>query len=674
MKSLFLVATLFVATFLNAQQFDVNKMWSLNRLNSTIVSPDEKFTVYQITRYDVTKNSGKSTVYYIDNSKNSTVELPQLDGAWNISFNSMNELYFLISEGEKTLLKKYSFTTNISSTLHDFGTLALEGVLLSPDGKRMATLESIKIKETISDKHNDLPLAKVRMESDLMYRHWNQWQSPMAPHLFWYELNASNSFVKKGDVMENEDYASVLPPFSGIESVCFSKDGQVIYYSTKKKKGKDFATSTNSEIYAYRTSDKITTTLSSAHKGYDSNPAINAKGNFLAWLSMEKDGFEADKNSLRIMDVASRKEINLTESMDITVEEFMWHPTLDVIYFVAPFKGCKQLFSVDVKSKKITQLTFDRYDVVHAIALKTGVLMERQSMIHPTDLWVLEGKSKAVKQITFSNKKELADIAEPTVEEKWITTTDGKKMLVWVIYPPKFDPRKKYPALLYCQGGPQSMVSQYFSYRWNFRLMASEDYIIIAPNRRGLPGFGQEWNDAISKDWGGQAMRDYLVALDSTVAQVSAIDKDRLGAVGASYGGYSVYFLAGIHENRFKAFVSHCGLFNLESWYGTTEEIFFANWDQGGAYWLPENKDYYAKNSPHSYVQNWNTPMLVIHGGKDFRVPESEGMQAFQALQLKGIPSKYLYFPDEGHWITKPQNGIVWYREYFEFLNSYLKK
>jgi dipeptidyl aminopeptidase/acylaminoacyl peptidase len=471
----------------------------------------------------------------------------------------------------------------------------------------------------------------------------------------------------------------VTGPFGGIESVCFSKDGSIIYYSTKKKAGKDFALSTNSEIYAFNTKDNITTTLSSAHKGYDTNPAINATGKTLAWLSMETDGFEADKNTLRIMNLMTREEIDLTEKLDLTIDQFAWHPTKDIIYFIAVKNGKKQLFQVAFNHTKNTTniilelLTNDRCDFVNLVPFSEGVLLERQSMIDPTDLWMYNNKSKTIEQITYVNKDKLAKCAQPTVKEAWYTTTDGKKMLTWIIYPPNYDATKKYPALLYCQGGPQSAVSQYFSYRWNFRLMASEGYIIVAPNRRGLPGFGKEWNDAISKDWGGQAMNDYLTAIDSAVATEPAIDATKLGAVGASYGGYSVYYLAGIHQNRFKTFVSHCGLFNLESWYGTTEELFFANSDIGGPYWQPENAALYAKNSPHNYVDKWNTPMLVIHGGKDFRVPESEGMQAFQVLQLKGIPSKFLYFPEEGHWVTKPQNGILWYREYFNWLKTYLK-
>lgn len=652
-------------------QFSVEKMWSLTRLSGSIVSPNEKHIFYQETNYDYTKNAGTTTPFLMDipSQKRSSIAI---EGAWNVVWNSNNELVYLITEENHTVMKSYNPTTKTSTTLHDFEETEIEGFVLSSDEKRFATLESIKLRPIVVDKYPDLPLAKARIEESLMYRHWNAWTGEKGLHLFWYEKTATN-FVKKGDVMKGESFPSVTGPFGGIESVCFSADGNTIYYSTKKKSGKEFAVSTNSEIYAFRTQDNITTTLTSAHKGYDTNPLINSTGKTLAWLSMEKDGFEADKNRIRIMDLASRQEKDLTANLDLSVDQFVWHPAQEIIYFIAAIKGTKQLFSVDVKTSKITQLTADRCDYVNVSATKHQVILERQSMIDPTDLWIFTPKTGLLEQVTKVNNDKLAKIAAPTVKEKWITTTDGKKMLVWMVLPPNFDPSKKYPTLLYCQGGPQSPVSQYFSYRWNFRLMASQGYIIVAPNRRGLPGFGQEWNDAISKDWGGQAMEDYLVAIDSCVAQEPAIDKDKLGAVGASYGGYSVYYLAGIHNNRFKAFVSHCGLFNLESWYGTTEELFFANSDIGGPYWLPENKALYAKNSPHHMVDKWNTPMLVIHGGKDFRVPETEGMQAYQVLQLKGIPSKFLYFPDEGHWITKPQNGILWYREYFEWLGTYLK-
>jgi len=655
-----------------AQEFTPEKMWSLNRISGTIGSSNEEWMVYQSTKTDYTINKGKTTTFLVE-LKTGKTSILDIDGAWNFIWNAENQLIFLQTSGSEIELKSLNPSNKSVKVLHNFGTTQVEGLALSLDGKRFATLEPLKIKQTIKDKYPDLPQTSGRLETDLMYRHWNQWSAAEVPHLYWYESTAEGKFTRKADVMESENFPSVTGPFGGIESVCFSKDGQTIFYSTKKMAGKSFAQSTNSEIYAYRTSDKITTILSSAHKGYDTNPAVNFTGKTLAWLSMEKDGFEADKNRIRIMDLESRQEKDLTASIDVSVNEFAWHPSKEIIYFTATTKATKQLYSIDVKTGKIQQLTGDRCDYVSFSVMKDRILLERQDMIHPTDIWIFTPKTGLLEQLTHANKEELKGIAEPTVQEKWITTTDGKKMLTWVIYPPNYDPSKKYPALLYCQGGPQSPVSQYFSYRWNFRLMASQGYIVIAPNRRGLPGFGQEWNDAISKDWGGQAMRDYLTATDSCVAQIPAINKDKLGAVGASYGGYSVYYLAGIHENRFKAFISHCGLFNLESWYGTTEELFFANWDIGGPYWLPENKELYAKNSPHKLVDKWNTPMLVIHGGKDFRVPESEGMQAFQVLQLKGIPSKFLYFPDEGHWVTKPQNSILWNREFFDWLNTYLK-
>jgi len=675
MKKLILLSVLTLSLVSSAlsqtAEFTIETLWQLKRISGTIVSPNEKWLVYQATAYKVEANSGTTTTYLMDLNTRVTKEI-LTSGSWNLSWTAENKLAFLDSEGDNTVLKSYDPANGSTSLLFNFTDTQIDGLVLSPDGKRFATLEPIKIRETVQDKYPDLPLAKARVEESLMYRHWNQWTGPTALHLFWYEANGS-SFLKKGDVMQGENFPSVTGPFGGIESACWSKDGSVLYYSTKKKAGKDFAVSTNSEIYAFRTIDNITTTLSSAHKGYDTEPMINASGKTLAWLSMDEDGNEAAKNKLRIMDLSSRMEKELTLNWDLSVESAVWHPSKDIIYLTAAIKGTKMVFQADVATGKITQLTNEVCDFVRVVPLKDRIVLERQSMVDPTDIWLFTPKTNNMEQLTKINQDILSKYPKPTVKEKWYTTTDGKKMLTWIIMPPNFNEDEVYPTLLYCQGGPQSPVSQYFSYRWNFRVMASHGYIVVAPNRRGLPGFGEEWNAAISKDWGGQAMLDYLVAIDSSVAQIPNIDKNHLGAVGASYGGYSVYYLAGIHNNRFKAFVSHCGLFNLESWYGTTEEMFFANHDMGGPYWLPENKEMYAKNSPHKMVDNWNTPMLVIHGGKDFRVPETEGMQAYQVLQMKKIPSKYLYFPDEGHWITKPQNGVLWYREYFEWLDTYLK-
>jgi dipeptidyl aminopeptidase/acylaminoacyl peptidase len=293
-------------------------------------------------------------------------------------------------------------------------------------------------------------------------------------------------------------------------------------------------------------------------------------------------------------------------------------------------------------------------------------------MNHAAELYGFNIKKGTERVITHTNDEIYNSIALSKIEKRWVKTTDGKEMLTWVILPPNFDSTKTYPTLLYCQGGPQSAVSQFYSFRWNFQLMAANDYVIIAPNRRGLPSFGTEWNEAISKDWGGQAMKDYLAAFDE-ISKESYIDQNNAGAVGASYGGYSVYMLAGIHEKRFKSFVAHCGLFNLESWYGSTEELFFANFDIGGPYWENPAPKSYAKFSPHKYAQNWDTPIFVIHGGRDYRVPDTQGMEAFQVAQLKGLKSRFLYFPKEGHWVLQPQNGLVWHREYFKWLDETLK-
>jgi dipeptidyl aminopeptidase/acylaminoacyl peptidase len=473
-------------------------------------------------------------------------------------------------------------------------------------------------------------------------------------------------YQKAIDIQRDEVFDGVLPPFGGTDQFCFSADSKKIIYTSKKLQGKAFALSTNSDLYEYTIATQTTINLTESNKGYDNNPAYSPQGD-LAWLSMARNGFEADKNNLMLRK-ADGSAVNLTADMDITVGSFCWHPSGKMIYFIAPTKGTEHIFEVELATKKIRQVTSGQYDYISLSIFGDFIYAGRQSMVAPTDLYAVSIKAKdKVTQLTKSNADILSTIVMPKVQEKWVTTTDGKQMLVWMVLPPNFDPTKKYPTLLYCQGGPQSQVSQFFSYRWNLALMASQGYVVVAPNRRGLPGFGQDWNDAISKDWGGQAMRDYLSAIDAATKE-TYVDKDRLGAVGASYGGYSVYMLAGIHQNRFKTFVSHCGLFNLESWYGTTEELFFANWDQGGPYWLAENKANYEKNSPHKYVANWNTPMLVIHGGMDFRVPESEGIQAFQAAQLKGIKSRYLSFPTEGHWVQSPQNGLLWQREFFEWL------
>ncbi len=648
-------------------------LWKLKRLSGGKVSPDGKKILFELREFNVTTNSGNTDLFVFDIASNqysqiTETKFSEMEAVWGKN----NMIWFLSNEKDGVQIWRMNQTGGDKKQISYIGLPEIEGFKLSPDETKIVLIGAIKTKETLKEKHPDLPMANARLEDDLMYRHWNQWSDENKKHLFLHEIANDKVVMSSIDLLDNEPYDGILPPFGGSDQIVFSLDSKKIIYSCKKKIGKAFAISTNSELYQFDIESKKTINLTENYIGYDANARYSNSGKFLVWTSMAHDGFESDKNDLILKNLETGKDINLTAKADITVDEFCISGDDKTIYFLVPIKGTKQIFAIDLKTEEITQLTFGQFDFISLDLNSKDLIACRQSMIEPTDLFAISIKSKQIRQLTFVNKEILKDIILPKVEEKWVETTDGQKMLVWMVLPPNFDATKKYPALLYCQGGPQSMVSQFFSYRWNLALMASNGYVIVAPNRRGLPGFGQKWNNDISKDWGGQSIKDYLSAIDYA-AKEPYVDATKLGAVGASYGGYSVYYLAGKHEGRFKTFVSHCGLFNLESWYGTTEELFFANWDNKGPYWYLQNKEYYAKNSPHNFVQNWDTPILVIHGGMDFRVPESEGMQAFQAAQIQGLRSKYLLFPKEGHWITSPQNGILWYREFFEWLDTDLK-
>jgi dipeptidyl aminopeptidase/acylaminoacyl peptidase len=647
-------------------------LWKLRRISGGTVSPDGNYLLYAQRVFEMAENKGNTDLFVIE------LKSGKINQITNTPFSEMeaqwgknNAIWFLSTEKDGLQVWKMNADGSNKTQRSNFKNIELEGFKLSPNESFIVTIEAVKFGESAQDKYADLPKANARIENDLMYRHWDHYDDHMKRHLFVHFINTNGYVEPRGvDILDGEPFDGILPPFGGTEQFAISNDGKTIVYTSKKLKGKEFAQSTNSELYEYSPATRQTKLLTSGYAGYDNNPAYSSS-NILAWTSMARNGFEADKNDLMIRGIDG-KDINLTVGTDHTIGSYVWHPDGKKIYFISPTKGTEQIFEVEIATKKIRQISSGQFDHVSLSVYGDKIFAGRQSMVAPTDLYSIGIKKGEVKQLTNANEDLLKGITLPTVQEKWVTTTDGKQMLVWMVYPPNMVSSKKYPALLYCQGGPQSMVSQFFSYRWNLALMASQGYVVIAPNRRGLPGFGKEWNDAISKDWGGQAMDDYLSATDEA-AKMPNIDKDRIGAVGASYGGYSVYMLAGIHKNRFKTFISHCGLFNLESWYGTTEELFFANWDHGGPYWLNENKENYAKNSPHNYVANWNTPMLVIHGGMDFRVPESEGMQAFQAAQLMGLKSKYLYFPTEGHWVQSPQNGLLWQREFFEWLANDLR-
>ena len=545
---------------------------------------------------------------------------------------------------------------------------------LSPDGKNQLFHETVEVETILAvDKYQDLSKADAYVFDDLNYRHWDTWKDGSFKHVFYQDLQTE----QKIDIMEGQAFDSPTSPFGGAEDYIWGPEGKNIYYVSKKLTGRDYVTSTNTDIYRYNLASKKTTNLTGSNPGYDTSPAFSTTGK-LAWLRMKTAGYEADKNDIIVR--LNNQDVDLTGHWDGTVRSFMWSHDGKRIYFVAPTGGTIQLFQVAVTNKaspKITQLTDGLFDISGIVAaLETQLVITRNSMNRAKEIYRFDLDSQKMVALTTVNDQFYADLDLPTVEKRWVPTTtkDGKNMLVWVIYPPNFDKNKQYPTLLYLQGGPQAALSQFYSYRWNFQLMASQGYIVVAPNRRGMPGHGVAWNEEISQDWGGKVMQDYLAAIDD-VAKESYVDNSRLGAVGASFGGYSAFYLAGIHQQRFKTFISHDGVFDLRSMYGTTEEMFFVNHDFGGAYWEKDNaaaQKTYARFNPINNIDKWDAPMLVIHGGKDYRVPPGQGIQAFQAAKLRGLKSRFLYFPEENHWVLTPQNGVVWQREFFKWLQETL--
>ncbi|MBU2928598.1 S9 family peptidase [Winogradskyella psychrotolerans] len=526
-----------------------------------------------------------------------------------------------------------------------------------------------------TDAYKHLDKSDVYIFSDLDIRHWDTWSDGSFNHLFYKKVGAEDTSAI--DIMPNEPYHTPQKPFGGDEDYIWSPDSKAIYYVSKKLKGKAYATSTNTDIYKYTLATKTTENITEDNKGYDTNPAFASTG-ALAWLQMKTDGYESDKNDIIVLNNGIQQ--NLTQQWDGTVRSFLWSNDGNTVYFTAPVDGTIQLFKVNYPGKKriapvVEQLSEGQFDVTSIIAQKDKTLLvTRTDMNHAADIYNFNLKKKSFTQLTNINKDLYNSVDLPKVEKRYVTTTDGQQMLVWVILPPNFDATKKYPTLLYAQGGPQSPLSQFYSYRWNFQLMASQGYIVVAPNRRGMPGHGVKWNEDISKDWGGQVMDDYLSAIDD-IAKEPYVDNDRLGAIGASFGGYSVFYLAGIHNNRFKTFISQDGVFDTRSMYGTTEELFFVNHDFGGAYWDQDNKKAqkaYNEFNPVNKVAEWNTPMLIIQGGKDYRVPIEQGLSAYQAAQLLGLKSKLLYFPEENHWVLNPQNALVWQHEFFKWLKETL--
>ena len=649
---------------------DEKILWYLGRLSDVQVSPDGKTLLYSVKYYDYTSNTGNAELYTMpaEGGEPTRITVTPNDEMQPLWRPDGKKIAYLYSDDNGTQVwecdpdgSHAKQLTHVEGDINCFQ--------YAPDMKHICYAKNVRIDPTIEQRYPDLPKANAMIYDDLMYRHWNYWADGTYSHLFIADYPSCDNAT---DLLEGQKFHCPTPPFGGAEAFAWLPDGKSIVYCCKKLTGKAFAESTNTDIYLYNLDTKKTRNLTEFNKGYDMDPVISPDGKKMVWWNMKTDGFESEKHSLMIYDFETDKAEDYSTDFDQDATGFTWSENGTSIYFISCKEATHQVYKLDVESRNIEQLTDGDYDYNTVLANGNQLIVTRTTHAEPSEIYAIQLKDKSVKQLSFINKDVLDKITPAKSEKRWVKTTDGKQMLVWVILPPNFDSTKRYPALLYCQGGPQSAVSQFFSYRWNFQMMAAHDYIIVAPNRRGLPGFGSEWNDQISGDYGGQCMKDYLSAIDD-VAKEPYVDENRLGCVGASFGGFSVYWLAGHHEKRFKAFIAHCGMFNFESWYGTTEELFFANHDLEGNYWeKPASKSY--DFSPHRFVGNWDTPILVIHGGNDFRIPYTEGMQAYDVAQLKGIPSRFLFFPDECHFVSKPQNAMLWQREFFRWLDQWLKE
>ena len=717
--TLALAVTMLAATgIINAQDVNIGKsniklssdlmtpeaLWAMGRIGGAEAAPDGKTVVFQVGYYSVKANKGHQVICTIDSKGNNRHQLTkssknETDPAWieggsRIAFLTGGQLWSMNPDG----------TDRRQLTKDKAG---IEGFKFSPDGKKVILIKSMPFNEIIKKNPDDLPKATGRLVTDLMYRHWDHYVENIQ-HPFLAEVTPEG-ITEGEDILKGEPYECPMEPFGGVEQLAWSPDSKSIAYTCRKKTGVDYAISTDSDIYIYNIGTRETTNLCKPadykavsvdpthtmrdqkvnaeenlknNPGYDQNPKFSPDGRYVAWQSMARDGYEADLNRLCVYELATGTKNYVSTAFDSNVDDFCWNIDSKSLTFIGVWHGCINMYQVDLKGK-LTQLTDDIADFGSVKLANDGkkLLASRQSISAPTDLYIVTpGKTPGkttVEQLTHENDHILNQLSLGKVEKLWVKTTDGKDMLTWVILPSNFDPNKKYPTLLFCEGGPQSPVSQFWSYRWNFQIMAANGYVIVAPNRRGLPGFGHEWNEAVSSDWTGQCMRDYLSAIDCAANTLPYVDKDRLGAVGASFGGFSVYYLAGHHDKRFKCFISHDGAFNLESMYTDTEECWFSNWEYDDAYW---NKDQTSdarktyENSPHKFVDKWDTPILCIHGELDYRINYNQGMGAFNAARLKGIPAELLIFPDENHWVLKPQNGVLWQRTFFNWLDRWLKK
>lgn len=647
-------------------------MEAFGRVSGPQVSPDRKSVLYSVEFVNLKADKGNRELWVMDidgkNQRQITVTPESENGAVWIKNGTKIAYMASTDDGMQifTINPDGSEKTQISHIEKGIG-----GFLFSPDESKILLIRNIKYGKRVVDEYPALDKANARIVDDLMYKHWDEWVTEI-PHPFLADVT-ENGIENPIDIMEGEPYESPMKPFGGIESFAWAPDSKSIVYVSRKKEGMEYSLSTNSDLYLYNLETKTTTNLTEGMMGYDTNPVFSPKGDKLAWLSMEHDGYESDMNRIFVMDMKTGEKTDLTENWDYTVSTIAWNPNGKKIYFIAPYHGPSPIFSVEVGSKKIETIAAQMCDYASLAPVDDKkIIALRHSLTYPDEIFLVDKDSDT--QLTNVNTELLSQLSPVTVEKVMVPTTDGKEMLTWVVLPPNFDETKKYPAILYCQGGPQQAVSQFWSYRWNLRLMASQGYVVIAPNRRGLPGFGTEWNAQISGDYGGQNMKDYLSAVDFMKTK-PYIDADHIGATGASYGGFSVYWLAGNHNNRFAALFAHAGIFNTEAQYLETEEMWFANWDLGGAFWEKDNEVAQRSfaNSPHKFVEKWTAPIMISVGEKDYRILASQGMMAFNAAKLRGIPTRMLVYPEENHWILKPQNALLWQYEFFKWFDKWLK-
>ena len=677
-------------------------LWAMGRIGGAAASPDGKTVAYQVGYYSVKQNKSHQMLYtqtadgkqqtVLTTSAKSETDPAWIEGGKRIAFLTDGQLWSMAPDG----------TDRRQLTKSD---IDIEGFKFSPDGKKVILIKSLPYHESIKKNPEDLPLATGRLVTDLNYRHWDHYVESI-PHPF--VANVTEQGVDEGvDMLKDEPYECPMAPFGGVEQLNWSPDSKFVAYTCRKKTGVNYAVSTDSDIYLYDIATGNTRNLckpanykpvdfdptktmktqainhqkEDLNMGYDVNPKFSPDGRYIAWQSMARDGYESDRNRLCVYTLADGTKNYVTETFDSNVDDFCWANDSRTLYFIGVWHACENLYQTNLRGE-VKQLTDDWADFGSVQLLNNGnkLLASRHSFQQGDELYVVtpgkDVKKTKVKQLTFENKLFYDKLAFGKVLERWVKTTDGKEMQYWVILPPHFDENKKYPTLLFCEGGPQSPVSQFWSYRWNMQIMAANDYVVIAPNRRGLPGFGSEWNEQVSGHWTGQCMDDYLSAIDDAANNLPYVDKDRLGCVGASFGGFSVYYLAGHHNKRFKAFISHDGAFNLESMYTDTEEAWFSNWEYEDAYWNKDMTDRARRtyeNSPHKFVDKWDTPILCIHGEKDYRINANQGFGAFNAARMRGIPAELLIFPDENHWVLKPQNGVLWQRTFFGWLDKWLK-